>query len=274
MLRHLSFQSSGSIRTAATLLLFASAPGFQAQTTSSSLAEASAADGNCSDLRSTPCPPTPPPPGTPVHHGVETSISLGAFAQITPTRLQNNKYDGLLLSTQTQGIAPTAGVLGTFRQQFRPWLGYSVNMGYTRVDERYLLPSYPAYNSDLHVPSNLYELSFSYVATERLTPRLTGFADLGAGFLTALPTHRSVTPSGELPRSANFRPESVTGFGLDFQLANNLDFRAEYRGLLYKNPDFGGLQKSTTWTSEPTLSLVYRFGGPHPVAKPRLGGKQ
>lgn len=32
---------------------------------------------------------------------------------------------------------PTIGVLGTFRQQFRPWFGYSLNLGYTQAAERY-----------------------------------------------------------------------------------------------------------------------------------------
>ena len=137
-------------------------------------------------------------------------------------------------------------------------------MGYTRVDERYTYsPSTPA-GSDLHIPNNLYEISFSYFAEKHLTPRLTGFADLGAGAIIALPIDRSGNPVppefAYIHPPVNYRPEGVTGFGLDLRLAQHLDFRAEYRGLLYKNPDFGNLQKSTTWTSEPTLSLVYRFG--------------
>src|ERR1700761_6579130 len=58
----------------------------------------------------------------------QTSISLGTFGQFTPTRIQSNAQLGNLV---TSGASPTAGVLGTFRQQFRPWLGYSINMGYT-----------------------------------------------------------------------------------------------------------------------------------------------
>ena len=63
----------------------------------------------------------------------QTSISLGTFAQLTPTRIEGNATD--LFSTN--GISPTIGVLGTFRQQFRPWFGYSLNLGYTQAAERY-----------------------------------------------------------------------------------------------------------------------------------------
>ena len=272
MLRHPPFQPSQSFWAAATLLsasalLLSITPRLRAQTSpaSSSLANTQPPpSAPCSDLLSTPCSPPPASPTASLHPDVETSLSLGAFAQLTPTRLQDNTYNGRLLSTQTQGIAPTAGVLGTFRQQFRPWLGYSVNMGYTRVDERYTYPITTPGGSDLHIPSNLYEISFSYVVEKHLTPRLTGFADAGGGAVVALPINRSGTPISPqlvyIHPPVNFRPEGVTGFGLDLRLTQNLDFGAEYRGLLYKNPDFGGQQKSTTWSSEPTLSLVFRFG--------------
>lgn len=276
MLHHPLFQPSQSFWTAATFLpvtltLFATNPGrLHAQSspaTSSSLASAAPTSTNCSDLLNTPCAPPPTLPGTPVRPHVETSISLGAFAQLTPTRIQTS-LSGFQTFTQTQGIAPTAGVLGTVRQQFRPWLGYSVNMGYTRVDERYTLPTAFPGGNDLHIPSNLYELSLSYVAEKHLTPQLTGFASIGGGAIIALPINRSPTPVSSslayIYPPVNFRPEGTTGFGLDLRLAQHLAFRAEYRGLLYKNPDFGGLQKSTTWTSEPTLSLVYRFGHSRP----------
>jgi hypothetical protein len=254
---------------AATLVSPFPRPNLHAQTipaSSSSLANTTSAMPGCSDLCDTPCAPPPVAPAPPPQHHTETSISLGAFAQITPTRLQTNYINSVDIGAQTQGIAPTAGVLGTFRQQFHPWLGYSLNLGYTRADERYTFPvTYPVTAlHELHIPSNLYEVSLSYVAQKHLTPRLTGFAEIGAGAVIVLPVNGASTavPTGSatFDPDVNYRPEGTTGFGLDLRLSQHLDFRAEYRGLLYKNPDFSYLQKSTTWTSEPTLSLVYRFG--------------
>jgi opacity protein-like surface antigen len=54
----------------------------------------------------------------------------------------------------------------------------------------------------------------------------------------------------------------VFGAGVNYRLTDHLGVRAEYRGLSYKNPDFKdpGLAKLFTVTSEPVVSIVYRFG--------------
>lgn len=224
--------------------------------------------GCCPQVVRTACSESEPPACISAHKAdaakpkemVQTSISIGVFPQLTPTRIQGGAN-----FLQTQGIAPTPGVLGTVRQQFRPWLGYSVNMGFTRVNERYTNTT-GVDGSELNdsgVHSNFYELSLSYVAQKRLSPRLTGFTDLGAGTVTILPIKTSTYGPNYFANSlsVNFRPEGVIGVGVDLRLAQPLALRVEYRGLLYKDPDFGrNLQRSTTVTSEPTLSLVYRFG--------------
>lgn len=199
----------------------------------------------------------------------QTSISLGTFGQFTPTRIQSNAQLGNLV---TSGASPTAGVLGTFRQQFRPWLGYSINMGYTRVTERFTQYSNTPYtynDYDVKVHSNMYELSLSYVASKQLTSRMSGFAEAGAGVLTFLPvvpaSRESVYYEG-LQNSlyfanVNFVPETVGGLGVHMHLSNSFGLRAEYRGLIYTNTPFGyDVHKATTISSEPTVSLTYSFG--------------
>lgn len=54
---------------------------------------------------------------------------------------------------------------------------------------------------------------------------------------------------------------------MNYKLDKHWAFRAEYRGLFLKNPDFnnggGGYvltSKLLTVTHEPTVSIVYRFG--------------
>jgi len=204
----------------------------------------------------------------------QTSFSLGTFGQFTPTRIESNAEFGepQYVNFLTSGASPTVGVLGTFRQQFRPWLGYSVNMGYTRVTERFTQYSnFPnTFNDyDVKVNTNMYELSLSYTASKQLTPRMSGFAEAGAGALAFLPAiPRSVLPS---PYSsfqnqfyfANvaFAPETVGGLGVHWHLANSFGFRAEYRGLIYTNTVFQHtVHKAMTLSSEPTVSLTYSFG--------------
>ena len=213
-----------------------------------------------------PLPPLPAAP-LPQRQRVETSVSLGGFGQLTAPRLSDGSAGFV-----TQSLTPSAGVLGTFQQSFRPWLGYSVNMGYTRGSEHNTnnagVGSAGA-AADYSIANNVYELSLSYLAKTRLTKKLTGFADVGAGMMTFLPEHRGADAINYVPAhyrslvpSVNFRPLGVGGVGVDYHLNAKLALRAEYRAQVYKYADYGtGLPKLTTVTSEPTVSLVYNFGG-------------
>ncbi len=198
----------------------------------------------------------------------KTSISLGAFPQLTATRIVTSPYNFI-----TESLSPSAGVLGTVRQSFSPWLGYSVNMGYTRASERGtdnagVDSSNTA--SNFTIPANVYEFSLSYLAERHVTPRLSAFADVGAGMLAFLPFHSGAATIADAPNRAlapnvNYRPLGVAGFGIDYCLTGNLSIRAEYRGQLYKFADYGNaLPRYLTVTSEPTISLVYNFNTRRP----------
>ncbi len=197
------------------------------------------------------------PAGPVKRHPIETSVSLGAAAQLTATRVTQ--------PLGSQSFDPSVCVLGSVRQSFRPWLGYSANFGYTRTTEENGSLSYFA--SRLAIPSNVYELSLAYMIQKHITPRLTGFADLGAGVLTFLPVHRGSTASASLPTSTStvpsvlFRQLGVAGVGVDYYFNSHLALRAEYRGLLYKYPNYSGLAgRLVTVSSQPTLSVTYTFG--------------
>ena len=54
----------------------------------------------------------------------------------------------------------------------------------------------------------------------------------------------------------------VYGGGVDFDLTHYVAFRAEYRGLVYKIPDFqipGLASDAFTHTAQPSVGLVWRF---------------
>ncbi len=198
---------------------------------------------------------------------VETTVSLGIAAQLTATRVQFNQYSG----NSTQGLDPSAAFLGTIRQSIAPWLGYTVNFGYARTTE--VNTGALGYNASPYfaIPSNVYETSVAYHLQSHITPRLTGFFDAGAGALTFLPVHRGADAKNFVPHqnfalvpSVTFRPVGVFSAGVDYHFNQHLALRAEYRGLLYKYPDFGGtVGRSLTVTSQPTVSLVYQFGRKH-----------
>jgi hypothetical protein len=213
-------------------------------------------------------PPTPPP--CRAKHHTDTSISLGLFPQLTIDRTSD------FYGFSQQGTAPSTGTLGTFRQTFRPWLGYSINLGYSRVSEQYRNASAPYYGlGDFNIDANMYESSITYIAHTPVNKHFSLFGEIGPGLLTFLPVHRGAdaidyAPNGfaYLIPNVQVRPTGVFGSGIDLHLTRRFDLRAEYRGLFYKNPDFNTgdypYSKQLTLTSEPTISLVYHLHQPKP----------
>jgi opacity protein-like surface antigen len=203
----------------------------------------------------------------------EINISLGVFGQTTATRMLTHAFYGegwTSFDQTTMGNSNSVGVLGTLHQSFRPWLGYSVNLGYTRVSEKFSYggeatasPQQPGYICCVFFHDsagfNMYELTAAPSVHGPRTTRMDTFAQLGGGVLSFLPT---MNPS---PSRVMFRPAGLFGAGLDYKLSPHWALRAEYRGLLYRLPDFRdtGGRKPYTVTHEPTISVVYRFGEKH-----------
>lgn len=202
-------------------------------------------------------------------------LSLGIFGQLTPTRTSTDissvvNVESQIVTTydeKIQGTSSSAGILGTFHQSFSPWLGYDVNLGYTRFTEKYSEGIYdtttpPTTNTPSSfylgsVGEDMYEFTAASVVQGPRTKHLDTFFQLGGGVLSFLPTQ---DPS---PYSVLFRPTMVFGSGLNYRLSAHWALRGEYRGLFYKNPAFNGtfpMPEFCTVTSEPTLSIVYRFG--------------
>ncbi len=110
---------------------------------------------------------------------VETSVSVGSMAQLAASRIHDTTT-----SLTTESFAPSAGVFATFRQNFKPWLGYSVNLGYTDATYRYTV-SAPASStgttSRAFLAAHMYEISVSYIAQKHLTNHFTVFGEAGGG---------------------------------------------------------------------------------------------
>ena len=186
-------------------------------------------------------------------------VSVGAFAQLTPNRVTNG-------GGTVQGASPSEGVLATMHQQVGPLLGYSVNFGYTRTTEQFLNVVVvnpgggPTNYSDGSVTTDMWELSGSYVMhAPKYFQRFSPYGQFGAGILSFLPAKKNQ------PDAVNFRLAGLFGAGADYRLSRTLGVRLEYRGMIYKNPDFRfapkvlRTSKNYTVTSEPTISLTYSF---------------
>jgi hypothetical protein len=168
--------------------------------------------------------------------------SVNVFGQFSGTVSGNG-------ITDTPSVS--LGGLGTFRQSFKPWLGYEVNYSYTRFSEAYT-------GQPFAVQNNLHEVTGAYLVQG---PKLLGFqpfATVGTGWLIFLPT--SV---GGQHNHQQYRMPLLYELGVNYPLvANRFGARFEYRGLVYSAPDYNLPQYKTggtRQTAEPTVGLYLRF---------------
>ena len=142
----------------------------------------------------------------------DTDVSIGTYGQFTFTRtpttsqtsMNGTTVNGTTTTQQTQGTSDSGGVMGSFHQQFRPWLGYDVNFGYSRFTEEYshgqqYVPTasspFPASSSFTHgsIRTNMYDLTIGYVVEQRRHQRVSTFEQLGGGGLFFLPTENNLS---------------------------------------------------------------------------------
>jgi hypothetical protein len=175
-------------------------------------------------------------------------LGLGGFYQVT------GASNGNFIREDT---TESGGALVSFRQPYRPWLGYEANLGYTRFSE--------AYNKGIvKLADNVTDISFAYLLQSPTVYGVQPFLTLGGGIIVFSPMGtitdlNAVTP----PRlSSQLLPEFVYGVGLNYPILSRFGARVQLRGLKYKTPDFG--QESLDshrlrTTLEPTFSVYYRF---------------
>jgi len=199
----------------------------------------------------------------------KVDIAVGLNGQLLSTRTSDttlNSSNQTFFQEQTQGTSPSLGLTASFHQQFRGWLGYDVNFGYTRTDLEHsvgTIETLSGTTSEYFEKSanrvNLYEFSVGYVVKAPTSShRLQTFFEAGPGGLI----YTSATPQ---PTNLVVRKRALLfGVGSDLRLSNHLGLRLEYRGLLTNTADSQlttvATQTRYTVISEPTISLKYTFG--------------
>jgi len=174
---------------------------------------------------------------------------VGGFYQVT------NASNGNFIREDT---TESGGGLVSFRQPYRPWLGYEANFGYTKF--------YEAYNKGVvKVENNVTDVSFSYLLQSPVIYGFQPFLTLGGGVIVFSPISGTLTNINQptptkLP--SQLLPEFTYGLGINYPLFARFGVRGGLRGLKYKTPDFHQLSLDThtlRTTLEPTLSVYYRF---------------
>jgi opacity protein-like surface antigen len=174
-----------------------------------------------------------------------------------------------LRQTSTNG----GGFLLGYRYHFNRWLGAEVNYGRTRDTTRTitttptLLPISPVFGpgprvltTTLPVQADIHEATAAAVVTVPSFGRLKPYVLAGSGALTFVPTQNA---GGFVPGAGN-KAQAVFlyGGGADYDFTRHFAFRLEYRGFVYKRPDFGLItlrSDATTHTAQPSAGIVFRF---------------
>ena len=175
-------------------------------------------------------------------------LGVGAFYQIT------NASNGNFIREDTTS---SGGVLVTFHQPWRSWMGYEANFGYTKF--------YESYNKNtVKLQNNVTDVGFSYLAQ---APSLYGvklFATLGGGIIVFSPMGTITDVNGILPPKlgSQLLPEFVYSVGFNYPVYGHFGVRGQFRGQIYKTPDMHQYQLDThtlRQTVEPTIGVYYRF---------------
>jgi outer membrane immunogenic protein len=142
-----------------------------------------------------------------------------------------------------QSNVPTrrGGFLIGYRYNFNRWLGAEANYGYDRNRQFYFGGTPAGVQSDIH------QLTGAAAVKLPTFLRLQPYALAGAGALVFDPAG-NFGGSFEGPTTET-RDTFVYGVGAQYALTRHPSLRAEYRGLVYKAPDFNLAGLNTdSWT--------------------------
>ena len=155
-----------------------------------------------------------------------------------------------------QHTTDSGGVLTSYRFHFNRWLAADGTYGYTRNTWQ----TFTATNA-FNLQANTHQTTAALVVTSpRTFAGVRPYALAGGGALTFAPTSEVAIPSLRLDRQTT--GVFVYGGGADINLTRHFALRGEYRGLVYKRPDFVSPSLNinpTTHTAQPSLGFVIRF---------------
>jgi outer membrane immunogenic protein len=155
----------------------------------------------------------------------------------------------------------SGGFLAGYRYHLSPWIAVQGDYGYTRNTQKYFDPFF----GETDIQSNIHQLTGEAVITAPPHSKVRPYGLAGVGALLFRPTNslgNSFIGVGNNTDNSQTKAAFVYGGGVDFDLTQFVSLRAEYRGLVYKIPDFqipGLASDAFTHLAEPSIGLVWRF---------------
>jgi outer membrane immunogenic protein len=211
------------------------------------------------------------------------TVLAAVFLLTSIGRSQDNRFDislggGPVITNQVTGngttLTPTksGAVLVTGRYRFSERNSLELNYGHTADSQIFFTPPLT-----YRIRSTIAEYSGAYVFSFLQSDKVEPFVFAGAAALVFYPGYALNTVNNVqtyLPASQQTKPSFLYGGGLDWRLfsrvpllrrsslTNHLALRLQYRGLVYKAPDFK-VQNLFTGArghmAEPTLGVVVKF---------------
>lgn len=151
----------------------------------------------------------------------------------------------------------TGGFLVGFRYRFNPWIAAEGNYGYARNTQRFLTGATVS-----GIQANTHQVTGAFVLTPPVkVNRVRPYVLAGTGALIFDPTDNN---RGDIVRLIDVQSKAVFlyGGGADFDLTRHVALKLEYRGLVFKSPDFDfaslNLDK-VTHVAQPSAGFTIRF---------------
>jgi len=148
----------------------------------------------------------------------------------------------------------SGGLLVGYSYRFSRWFGTEADYGYTRNTQNFITLGGPSsVQADFHQVTGALVVHIPLIVRS-VRPYLLG----GGGALVFDPTEKFIVTGADQQTRGTF----VYGGGANFDITGKFGVRAEYRGLVYKVPDFGldslNLDKFTH-LAQPSVGFFIRF---------------
>ena len=150
----------------------------------------------------------------------------------------------------------TGGFLVGFRYRFNRWIAAEANYGYARNTQRFLTG-----NTLSGIQANTHQATAAFVLTPPVgVAKFRPYLLAGSGALVFDPTENrgGFVPGARRQAKAAF----VYGGGVDYDFSRHVALKLEYRGLVFKSPDFEirSLNLDTvTHVAQPSAGIALRF---------------
>jgi opacity protein-like surface antigen len=198
---------------------------------------------------------------------IATILAFASFAAAQDVERFNFSLGGAGVfsksSTSPDGslvLKPTnsAAEIGSFRWRLNHLHGLEVNIGHTRDSQVYILSP-----NSFRVTTGITEFSGDYVLSPMKTGRWEPFLFGGAGALRFNPGTTYINGLlASFPVSQRYALAFLYGGGTDYRLWKFLSLRLQYRGLIYRSPNFGQpnlASHAKGHLAEPAIGIVVKF---------------